>query len=102
MYRGICPPFIWEKGGHTSCEETVFGKDGYGVDEEDGDCACMLVFFAVKGGLGFGGFTVEEVSETEEYHCCGWSSTIQDCEGSRGFCQNILATSPEVFRRDAR
>lgn len=28
----------WRIGGQTSCEEAVFGEDGYGVDEEDENC----------------------------------------------------------------
>lgn len=26
------------RGGHTAREKTVLGKDGDGVNEEDGDC----------------------------------------------------------------
>lgn len=31
----------WAKG-HTACEETVFGEDSDGVDEEDGNCEDSL------------------------------------------------------------
>lgn len=37
-----------EPGGRTSSQETVFGEDGDGVDDEDGDCLRVSAWDLVR------------------------------------------------------
>lgn len=59
------------RGRRTACQETVFGEYCYGVDEEDCDCEGRLVMFykIPSRGMG-GGYTVKQLAEAEEEHCC--------------------------------
>ena len=50
--------------GRTACEETVFGEDCNGINEEYSNCGVL----AVARGCGRGVHAVEEATETEEAH----------------------------------